>query len=247
MRTDKKHHDGHSPVEILKELAIEGTSSLVEAQRALLSLVQQENDIIMNGVKERVSGFVPVVTMADLVQRSLDTFIGMQQDFLTTASKQTLHWLEVEKAGRHDRTAYLLQAAREAVETFVHAEKKFLDVLAEETEKVAGRKHEHDGKVVKKTEVSKLAREAGNAFIEAQKKLLDVMGQQMTVNLEAASRTLELLSPSRLLPAADIAGERVRSFIDAERSLIGSLVMPRKQPKAAGKAGRRHKAVHHPA
>ena len=34
----RKPHDEHSPLAILTELAVEGTSSLVEAQRALLNL-----------------------------------------------------------------------------------------------------------------------------------------------------------------------------------------------------------------
>src|SRR5437660_8474089 len=73
MRTHTKPHDEHSPLDILTELAVEGTSSLVEAQRALLNLAQQENDIILNGVKERIGGFLPAVAMTDLVRRSLET------------------------------------------------------------------------------------------------------------------------------------------------------------------------------
>ena len=83
-----KPHDERSPMALLTELAVEGTSSLVEAQRALLNLALQENDIILKGVKERVGGFVPAVAMADMVRRSLDTLIGMQQELLTSTSKQ---------------------------------------------------------------------------------------------------------------------------------------------------------------
>jgi hypothetical protein len=243
MRINANSHSEHSPLAILKELAVEGTSSLVEAQRTLLSLAQQENDILMHGVKERIAGFIPVVAMTDLVQRSFDTFIGMQQDFLTTASKQTLHWLDLEKIGKGDRSARLLDLAREGVENFTRAQKKFLDVVAEEADLVTSRKHERNHKTVRKTELVKLAHEAGNAFIEAQKRLLDVAGQQMSVNLDAATRTMELLSPSRLLPMANFTGE-VKNFVDAEKSLIGSLVMPKKQPKVAGRAmQRRHRVA----
>ncbi|MBZ5681525.1 MAG: hypothetical protein LAO24_15605 [Acidobacteriia bacterium] len=245
MRANAKPRGEHSPLAILKELAIEGTSSLVEAQRTLLNLAQQENDILMNGVKERIAGFIPVVAMTDLVQRSLDTFIGMQQDFLTTASKQTLYWLELEKGGKGDRGDHLLDLAREGVENFTRAQKKFLDVVAEEANKVTSHKREHNHKAVRRTELAKVAREAGHAFIEAQKRLLDVMGQQMSVNLDAATRTLELLSPSRLLPIANFTGEGVKSFVDAEKSMIGSLIMPKKQPKVVGKAGQRvHRVAH---
>jgi hypothetical protein len=248
MQTRTKPHDEHSPLSLLTELAVEGTSSLVEAQRTLLNLAQQENEIILNGVKERIGGFVPAVAMTDLVRRSLDTLIGMQQELLTTTNKQTLQWLESEKAGKDARTARLVEFAREGVETFTRAQKKFLDVVAQETEKATRGKHEHNGKAVKKTGLSQLAREAGNAFVEAQKRLLDVMGQQMNVNLDVATRTMELVSPSRLFQMANLTGEGVRNFVDQETSVIGSFIKPtrksvhRTQPRRS-RTTRRPKAV----
>jgi len=224
-----KPHDEHSPLAILTELAVEGTSSLVEAQRALLTLAQQENEIILNGVKERVGGFVPAVAMTDLVRRGLDTLIGMQQELLTSTSKQTLHWLESEKPAKGERTSQLVALAREAVETFTRAQKKFLDVVAQETVRATKGKPEHEGKPMKKTELAQLAQEAGNAFIEAQKRLLDVMGQQMNVNLDLTTRGLQLISPSRLMPMANLTGEGVKHFVDAETSLIGSFIKPNKK------------------
>ena len=248
MRTHTKPHDEHSPLNILTELAAEGTSSLVEAQRALLNLAQQENDIILNGVKERVGGFLPAVAMTDLVRRSLETLLGMQQELLTTTSKQTLRWLESEKAWKGEGGTRMAEFAREGVEMFTRAQKKFLDVVAQEAAKAASGKKEHDVKVAKRTELAQLAREAGKAFIEAQKRLLDVMGQQMNVNLDATTRTLELMSPSRLVPMANLTGEGVRSFVDAETSLIGSLIKPSKKSvghakQGRGRAIRQHKVV----
>jgi uncharacterized membrane protein YqiK len=248
MRTHTTPHDEHSPLNILTELAVEGTSSLVEAQRALLNLAQQENSIILNGVKERIGGFLPAVAMTDLVRRSLETLLGMQQELLTTASKQTLHWLESEKAGKGERGTQMVEFAREGVETFVRAQKKFLDVVSQEAARAASGKKEHEVKAVKKAELAQLAREAGKAFIEAQKRLLDVMGQQMNVTLDATTRTLELMSPSRLVPVANLTGEGVRNFVEAETSLIGSLVKPPKKgvghtKQGRGRAARQHKAV----
>ncbi len=135
MPTHTKPHEEHSPLDILTELAVEGTSSLVEAQRALLNLAQQENDIILNGVKERIGGFLPAVAMTDLVRRSLETLLGMQQELLTTTSKQTLQWLEMEKAGKGERGTRMVEFARAGVETFTRAQKKFLDVVAQEAAK----------------------------------------------------------------------------------------------------------------
>jgi len=244
MPTHTKPHDEHSPLDILTELAVEGTSSLVEVQRTLLNLAHQENDIILNGVKERIGGFVPAVAMTDLVRRSLDTLLGMQQELLTTTSKQTLDWLQSKKTGKGKRAAHLAEFAREGVETFARAQKKFLEVVAQEAEKATSGKKEPEGKTGKKTELADLAREAGNAFVEAQKRLLDVMGQQMNVNLDVTTRALEFISPSRLVPVASRTGEGVRDFVNAETSLLGSFIKPKKvvgppKPKRARAARRR--------
>lgn len=228
MATHSKEHN-ESPVAILTELAVEGTSSLVEAQRTFLDLLQQENNIIFNGVKERIGGFTPAVAATDLAQRSLDTVIEMQQELLTTTSKQTLQWLESEQAGKGERAAHLVAFAREGVETFTRAQKKFLEAVAQEAAKATGSRKPHDGKPAKKTELTQLAHEAGNAFIEAQKRLLDVMGQQMNVNLDAATRTVALISPAQLLPMASRTGEGVKKLFNAETSLIGSLIKPGKK------------------
>ena len=245
MPSHSKSNDEHSPLGILTELAVEGTSSLAEAQRALLDLAQRENDIILNGVKERVTGFFPAVAMTDLVRRSVDTLIGMQQELLTSTSKQTLEWLQSEKEGKGKRAAHLVEFAREGVETFARTQKKFLELVAEESEKATKGKAEHEeGKAAKKTELAHLGREAGTAFIEAQKRLLDVMGQQINVNLDATTRAVAMMSPARLAPVASRTREGLREFVNAETSLIGSIIKPRKtagerKPKRTHKARQR--------
>jgi len=228
----------HSPVAILTDLAVEGTSSFIEAQRILLSLAQQENELLLNGVKERVIASAPAVAATDLLRRSIDTFIAMQQDFLKITSKQTLNWLEAVKAGKAAQGTHLVDLAREGMDTFVHAQKKFLDLIAQEAAKATSGKPEVAAKKAHKTELAKLAREATNSFVDAQKKLLDVVGHQMNVNLKAATKTMELLSPARLLPMANITGEGVKSFVSAEKNLIESMIKPR-GPRVV-KASKRH-------
>jgi len=238
MRTHAQNSDGRSPLDILTELALEGTSSLVEAQRTFLSLAEQENEIILNGMKERMGSFVPAVAATDLVRRSLDTLISMQQELLTATSKQSLRLLESATAGKTDSAARLVEFAREGAEAFARAQQNFIDALGEEAARAANPKVEHERKPANKThDVTHLAREASNAFIEAQKRLLDILGQQMNVTLDAATRTSELLSPSRLMPIADLAGEQVRRFLHNETELIGSLIKPRK--KTAAREGRK--------
>lgn len=243
-----KAREENSPLEILTELAVEGTSSLTEAQRALLSLAQRENEILCNGVKERLGGFLPGVAMSDLVRRSLDTFVGLQGELLTAANKQALDWLELSQAGKKDRSAHLVAFAREGVESFTRAQKKFLDVVEEETGRALSGKHPQEHKPAKKTELAQLAREATDGFIQAQKRLLDVIHQQMKVNLDLTTRSVAMMNPSRLLPVANRTGEEVRSFLDREASLVGSFMKPKEQKvirrkKVARKRIKEHEMV----
>jgi len=232
----------HSPMAILNELAVEGTSSFIEAQRILLNLAQHENEIIMGGVKERVATSLPATTTTDLVRRTIDTFVDMHREFLKITSKQTLDWLEQAGKGKYGGT-HTVDLAREAMGNFVDAQKKFLDVIAQETTRLTSGKPEKVEKVVKKTELTKLAREASNAFVEMQKKMLDIAGQQMNVNLKAATRALEIIKPFRLLPVANITGEGVKRLVDAERAMIDSVIKPRAVARRAKRAPRPRKAA----
>jgi len=215
----------NSPLATLAELAVEGTSSFMEAQRILLNMAQQENEIVMEGVKERVGGSAPLSATTDLMRRSIDTFIRMQEEFLKITSKQTIAWLEDVKVGKGYDGAHLVEFARQGMEKFVEAQKKFLDVVAQETSKATSGRPE-TAKHIKKTDISKLARDASNAFIEAQKRLLDVIGQQMNVNLKAATKTIEMLAPTRLLPMANLTSDGVKNFVDAEKGFIASMMQP---------------------
>jgi len=231
------------PTTMMTELVVEGTSSFIEAQHILLNLVQEENDLIMKGVKERVSGSTTAAATSDLIRRSINTFVGMQQEFLRTTKKQTIAWLEDVNTGKAFTGSHLVDAAREGMDTFVLTQKKFLDIISEESSRALSGKAPEK---VKKTELSKLAHEGVNAFVEAQKKLLDVAGQQMNVNLNVATRAAGLLNPARLIPMANITGEGVRNFVEAEKALIDSMVKPHVEkktpkPRAKGRAPRKSK------
>jgi hypothetical protein len=228
----------HSPVVMLTELAAEGTSTFIEAQRILLDLAHAETEIVMGGVKQRIGDSMPAVAMTETIRRSIGTFIAMQRDFLNTANKQATHWLHAVKAGKAYDGDAMIEIAREAMDNFVHAQKKFLDVIAEETSRATSDRPHKDGKMMKKTEVSELAHEAATAFLEAQKKLLDVAGRQMNVNLQVAGRALKMMKPLRL-PLASLTGEGVKSFVDAEKALIDNMMKRRPTPVPRPKATRK--------
>lgn len=221
----------HSPTVILSEMAGEGMSNFIEGQAILLDLAQQQTEILMGGVKERMGDWPPAQAMADLLRRSLDTFIEMQQEFLKIAEKQTQSWIEAAKAGKPYQGEHLVKAAHESMENFVKAQKQFLDVITDETLKATGGKHAAGVKKVKKAELAELAREATKSFVEAQKKLFDVAGRQMSANVKGVGKTLELVKlPS--LPLAELTREGVQSYVDAQKALMDVMLKPNHKPAA---------------
>jgi len=228
----------HSPTAILGEVTAEGISNFIEGQKVLLELGQKQNEILMTGVKERVGEWPPAQAVTDLLKRSVDTFIHMQQEFLKIAGKQAHTWVEATKAGKPYQPEQLVELAREAMDNFVKTQKHFMDVIAEETAKATGSKHTNGVTKIKKTELSKLAREATESFIDAQRKLVDVAGRQMNASVKTAGKTLELLRPFPFLPLAELTREGVKSYVDAQKELIDVMVKPTGEHKP-------HKTAHH--
>lgn len=219
----------YSPTRLFSELTGEGVTNFIEAQKVLLDLAQQQNKIVMTGVKERVGASATAAALTDVLRRSVDNFIGMQQDFLKIAGDQTHTWLEAAKSGKPLERKQWVEVAREATENFIRAQKRFLDVVAEETRKATGGKGgERAGKNIKKTELSELAREAVESFIEAQKKLFEVAGRQVKVNVAAAGKAADILRPFPI-PLAQLTREGVKSYVDASRALMDVMMRRRRE------------------
>jgi len=224
----------HSPTAILSEVAGEGVTNFIEGQKVLLELGKQQNEILLGGIKERIGDWPAAQATTDLLRRSMDTFIKMQEEFLKIAGKQTHGWVAAAKAGRPYEPDHLVGLAREAVENFAKAQKELLDVIVEETEKVTKGKHANSHAKIDKTELSELARQATDAFIDAQKKLVDVAGKQVNDNVKTASKSLELLQPFPFLPLAELTREGVKSYVDAQKALM-DVVVRTAEHKAPGK------------
>lgn len=217
-------------------------TNFIEGQKVLLELGHQQNEILMTGVKERVGDWPGAQALADLFQRSIETFIHMQKEFLKIAGKQTHTWMEAAKNGKPYPGDELLELARDGMENFVEAQKQFLDVIAEETAKATGGKHANGaGKKSKHTELSELARQATESFIEAQKKLVDVAGRQVNAGVKTAGKTMDLLQPFPILPLSELTREAVKSYVDAQKALMDVVVNPQAASKRASKSERRVK------
>jgi hypothetical protein len=214
-----------APVDALTEMAGEGMSNFIAAQRVLLQLAQRQNELVLTGFKDRTPDLPPVKAMADMVRRGVDTFIDMQQHFLTMAAKQADAWIDTAKTGQPPDAAHLAEVAREAMETFVRSQKKFLDVVAEETAHATGAKNGKEGHH-HKAELATLAREGAEALIDAQKKLLDIAAQQVSVNLKATRKAVDVMNPFPPMTLADISRNTIGSFVSAQKALLEVLSKP---------------------
>jgi hypothetical protein len=235
----------HSPTAILGEVAGEGVTNFIEGQKVLLELGLRQHEILMAGVKERMGDQRATHAATDLLRRSVETFIHMQQEFLKIAGKQTHAWVEAAKAGKPYQSEMLAELAREGMENFVKAQKQWMDIIAEETAKATGGKHSNGFKAVKKTELSALARQATESFIDAQRKLVDLAGRQMNANVKTAGKALEVLKPFPFVPLAELTREGVKSYVDAQKALMDAVIKPVGEHKHAGKTRRYAKATRH--
>jgi len=216
------------------EMAGEGVSNFIAAQRVLLNLAQRQNEILTTAVQERAGNWAPVSAVADLFSRGVETVIGMQQHFLTLAARQTDEWIDAAKSGEPFEGIRLSALARESVETFVRSQKKFLDVLAEETAHATGK--ETNGKAhaaSRKTEMAELARQSAEAYIDAQKKLLDVATQQLKVNAKTAREAINAMNPLPIETIGELARHTVEGFFESQQALLNLVVKP---PRPAAKA-----------
>jgi len=232
----------HSPAALLGEAAGVGVTNFIEGQKALLQLGKEQNEIVMTGVKERVGNVPAAYAITDLLQRSVETFIRMQEEFLKIAGKQTHTWMEAAKTGKPYQVEQMADLAREGMENFIKAQKEFLDIIAEETAKATGAKHTNGIAKGKKTELAHLARKATESLIETQKRLVDLAGQQMNANVKVAGKTLELMKPFPFLPLAELTREGVKSYVDAQKALMDVMVKPQAQYKQTVRPAARGKA-----
>ncbi len=229
----------HSPTAILSEVAGEGMANFFEGQKVLLDLGKEQNKLLAAGVKERIGDWPAAHALAELLHRSVETFIDLQEEYLKTASKQTHTWLDAAKAGKPYQPDHLVELIRENMGSFVKAQKQMLDIVSEETNRVTSGKHANGGaKKVKQTELQEIAKQATESFMEAQKKLVELAGRQMTANVKTAGRTMEMLRPFPFVPINELTREAVKSYVDAQKALMDVMVKTAGGAKVASKPER---------
>jgi hypothetical protein len=224
----------HSPTALLSEIAEEGIGNFVEGQKVLLDLGKKQHEFLMTGVEERIGEYPAAHAITELLRRSVDTFIHMQQEFLKIAGKQSHTWVEAAKAGKPWQSDDLIGLAQEGMDNFAKAQKQFLDVIAEEVGHATSNKADRSVKKIKKTELGDLARQATESFIEAQKKLVDLAGKQMNASVKTAGKSVDLLKPFPFPPMAELTREAVKSYVDTQKALMDAVMKPQAKPVTKG-------------
>jgi hypothetical protein len=224
-----------APVAALTEMAGEGASNLIAAERILLQLAQRENEILVGALQERAANNAPASAMTNMLRRSVDTLVDMQMHFLSLAAKQADLWVDSAKSGKPFEGKALPEMARESMENFVRSQKKFLDVIAEETANLTNGGHK-ERVAGKKAELTELAREAAEAFIDAQKKVLDVYAQQGNVNLKGARAMMEAINPFEPAIVKEFSRHTVENLVNAEKALLEIVSKPARATAAREEA-----------
>jgi hypothetical protein len=236
----------HSPTALLSQVAVESMTNFIEGQKVLLDLGKQQNEILMAMVKERVGDWPAAQAVTGLLQRNIDTFVHMQQEFLKIARKQSHTWVEAAKSGKPFHGEPLLDLVREGMDNFVKAQQHFLDVIVQETAKATGSKKVKIAvKKIEKTELLAAARQATESLIDAQKKLVDIAGKQMNANMKTASKGLGLLRPFPVVPLSELTQEGVKAYASAQKALMEVVGRPAGEHKAQGKPAHRAKKAAH--
>ncbi|HUO16809.1 MAG TPA: hypothetical protein VMX38_17630 [Verrucomicrobiae bacterium] len=235
-----------SPTAILSEVAGDGMSTFVEGQKVFLELARQQHKLLITGVKERMGDVPAAHAVAELLQRSVDNFIEMHEEYLKIAGKQAHAWVEAAKSGRPYQPERLVDLTRESLENFVKAQKRFLDIVAEETGKAASGKPVNGSRKAKPTALKEVAQQATESLIEAQKRLIDVTGRQIHANVKSLDKTLGMIPPFPFLPVGELTREVVKSYVDAQKALMEVMVkapIAVKTQRAARRPGRQQKAA----
>jgi hypothetical protein len=229
---------------VLTEVAGEGFANFIAAQKILLGLAKQQNEIVMTGVKERVGAATPAAAMADLLRRSVETFIDLQEHFLDSAAKQSKAWVEAAKTGKAFTGKGVGEFAQEGLESLAAAQRKFLDVIAEEAAKATKQVKTPPKAAAKTTELAELTRHSVDAFIEAQKELLETAGKQFELNLKAAGKAAGAFVPPAGTTLGELTRHGVENFVSAQKALLDLMVKPRPVPSKGTAKEHAHAAAH---
>jgi hypothetical protein len=110
----------------------------------------------------------------------------------------------------------LAEVVRQGVDTFVGAQRQFIDILEAQAE---GALNEFgEGKRFDTARLADLARDGLRNFLHSQKKFLDIVEEQLTIKKEPAGETSE--NGRKSVDVFETAKKSVNALIDAQQRLL---------------------------
>lgn len=212
-------------------------TGVVEADKILLDLAAQETAVVVEVVKEGLRLRPAFAAIADLVPKGVETYVEVGKHFLGETAEEAEKFVDSYTEGKPLKVGETARKfARQQVEFFVDAQKKFLDqvnekvaIATEDGGAPAERNHPRT--------MIQLTRDGIDKLIDAEKKILHVAIEHME-----GPKGRERKAPPRT-SLAELTQKSVQNFTDAQKSLLDLALRPEKEtaeePRKARKAPRR--------
>lgn len=211
-----------------------------------------ETALVVDGMTEGLPYFpVAADTAANVIRHRVDTFVGLQKQWLNMAAEKTHAVAESYQEGKGFKAGEnAAELARKAVEEFVETEKKFLDMAAHDvTAATKAGPEAHKPARNRSKVLTELAKEGVEKYIDAQKKLLSLAIKEFESNGEKTGEQHKVARKELRASLAELTEKSVHNLVTAQKSLMDLAIKPQKA-SAAEKTPKTHNARpmqrHHP-
>jgi len=227
--------------------ARQGMESFVATQKILLDLTAQQNSLALGFVRERInfSPLRPLTGMVELAGQSLANFVAAQKILLDLAAGENalLQAGIKEGLGLSGVPAALTDAWRDGVNAFVGMQKKFLDMVNNQSQ--AAITAFKEGKPFEGKNLGEVARESVENFVHTQKKFLDLVTD--VTHAETNGKARKGAKPAAQVKLTELAKDGMDKFVDSQKKLLdlatnqiegamkaaGELVRPSPEPSTS--------------
>jgi hypothetical protein len=198
----------------------QGMESFVASQKILLDLAAQQNSLALGFVRERVnfSPLRPLTGMVELTGRGIANIVAAQKILLDLAADENaLFFWGVKDGLRLSGTAAAMtDAVTDGVKAFVRMQKRFLDLVDEQSQ--AAVEAIKEGKPYEGKSLAEVTRQGLENFIDTQKKFLDLVTE--VARPQAPAKGRKGIAPTARRKVTDLAKEGVETFVDSQKKLL---------------------------
>jgi hypothetical protein len=201
--------------------ARQGIESFVAAQKIVLDLAAQENDLLFGMVREQF-GKPAIQTgaiLAGMADKGVKNFSTASKILLDLAAGETALVIDGVEEGLPlpQPAAAAADVVRHRMDTFVGMQKRLLDVAAEETHAMAKSYQDGEG-LMASAKVVELARRGIETFVESEKKFLDFAAHDVSAAVNGSKPTGK--PRERMEVLTKLARDGAEKYMDAQKNLL---------------------------